>query len=144
MLINPVTNLKRCSSCQEEKPATEYNKNAGLKDGLHNQCKPCKKNSWKSPEAIKRSKQKATIRNRFKWSGFTQKDFQDKLLEQNHRCAICQTDDPGAMDWHADHDHSNGQKRGILCRKCNLGISYFDDNLDSLQAAIQYIQHYSR
>ena len=33
--------LKTCSKCKESKPLTEFHKNRGNKDGLHNYCKEC-------------------------------------------------------------------------------------------------------
>lgn len=33
--------MKRCSSCKEEKPLDEFNKNAARKDGLQYRCKAC-------------------------------------------------------------------------------------------------------
>jgi hypothetical protein len=29
--------------------------------------------------------------------------------------------------------------RGLLCRNCNQGLGHFDDNRDSLQQAISYL-----
>ena len=144
MKINSLTNLKKCSSCKEDKPAEHYNANKALPDGLHNQCKPCKKTSWRSPESIARGKKKSTDRNRFKWSGFTPEEFNSKLEEQGNKCGICGTDDPGKANWHADHNHNTFQKRGILCRKCNTAIAYLQEDPEIMQKAIYYIQHYSR
>lgn len=142
MLIDTATGLKRCSSCKEHKAAEHFSTNSKQKDGLHNQCRPCKRKSI-SPEAKARGALKSTILNRYKWSGFTQEDFKKKLLEQGKKCAICKTEDPGKMGWQADHCHKTKTKRGLLCRKCNLGISYFNDDPNALLKAIQYIDHYT-
>ena len=142
MIINTITGLKRCSSCKEEKTAENFSTNSTLKDGLHNQCRPCKRKSISS-EAKARGKARSTILNRFKWSGFTEEDFNKKLIEQEGKCAICKTSDPGKMGWQADHCHKTTIKRGLLCRKCNLGISYFNDDPIVLLEAIQYINNYT-
>ncbi len=34
---------KQCTKCKIEKDFTEFNKNKRTKDGLHSQCKQCKK-----------------------------------------------------------------------------------------------------
>lgn len=36
---------KRCSTCKETKPVSEFGKNRSREDGLHTQCKVCKKKS---------------------------------------------------------------------------------------------------
>lgn len=75
-------------------------------------------------------------------SGFTQEDYEQKLIEQNGKCAICGTNDNGKQDWCADHDHDTGTKRGLLCHKCNTGIGLLKDNTEVLQAAIDYLNKY--
>jgi hypothetical protein len=39
-----------------------------------------------------------------------------------------------------DHDHDTGQVRGWLCKRHNLGLSYFNDSPDLLRKAVQYIE----
>ena len=137
-------NTKRCSSCKVEKPLSDFNKNKSGKLGVHNQCRMCAR-LWKpSPEALKVSRRKTREWNRKKLSGFTPEDFESKLKEQGYRCAICGTEDPGATNWHADHDHKTGMKRGVLCHKCNTGLGLLKDDVDILCAAIEYINHYTR
>ena len=135
---------KRCSSCKEEKNLSEFNKNKSGKFGVHNQCRQCA-SLWKpSPEALKVSRQRTREWNRKKSSGFTPEDFENKLKEQEYKCAICGTEDPGATNWHADHDHKTGQKRGILCHKCNTGLGLLKDDINVLCSAIEYLNHYTR
>lgn len=134
----------RCSTCKQTKSADNFNKNKTTKSGLHNQCRDCQK-LWKpKPEALARSRQKTREWNRLKLTGFTPEDFENKLAEQNYKCAICGTEDPGATNWHADHDHKTGQKRGILCHKCNTGLGLLKDDIDILCSAIEYLNHYSK
>jgi Recombination endonuclease VII len=40
---------------------------------------------------------------------------------QGGRCAICDTPGPerGVGCLHIDHDHANGQRRGLICNDCN-------------------------
>ena len=35
--------MKKCRICEEEKPESEFNKNARRKDGLQNECRVCDK-----------------------------------------------------------------------------------------------------
>ena len=58
-------------------------------------------------------------------------------------CAICGVlkVEPGkrGSGMHIDHDHRTGKIRGTLCDRCNRGIGMFDDSVEKLQAAIQYL-----
>lgn len=136
--------IKKCSTCQETKSLEDFNKNRSSKTGYHNQCRPCTK-LWKpSPEALKEARRKTREWNRLKFTGFTQEDFKSKLEEQNGVCAICGTDDPGKLDFCADHDHETMQKRGVLCRKCNAGLGQFNDNPELIAKAIEYLSHYTK
>lgn len=136
--------IKRCSSCKTEKEISQFNKSKDKKFGLHNQCRQCAK-LWKpSPEALKISRQKTREWSRLKFSGFTQKEYEVKLKEQNYSCAICCTIDSGPMDFHADHDHKTGKKRGVLCQKCNTGLGLLKDDIEILCAAIEYLNKYTK
>jgi hypothetical protein len=33
--------------------------------------------------------------------------------------------------------------RGILCHNCNRGLGYFQDNIQSLSSAIEYLNSYN-
>ena len=136
--------MKQCSTCKTKKELPEFNKNKSGKLGLHNQCRDCSK-KWKpSDEQRKRYNERTRNWNRKKLSGFTKEDFDNKLAEQDYKCAICGTDDPGATNWHADHDHKTEQKRGILCQKCNTGLGLLQDDINNLCSAIEYLNHYTK
>jgi hypothetical protein len=57
------------------------------------------------------------------------------------KCAICATPQ-GARRLARDHCHRTGLRRGDLCIKCNLGIGYFNDDLELMMNAIRYLRHY--
>lgn len=63
--------------------------------------------------------------------------YQKLLEQQNHKCFICETE-----DWRnlaVDHNHQTGQVRGLLCTKCNTGIGQFQDNIELLLKAVEYL-----
>lgn len=43
-----------------------------------------------------------------------------------------------------DHEHGTLRFRGVLCHRCNLGLGYFDDSLESLRKAVSYLERYER
>ena len=38
-----------------------------------------------------------------------------------------------------DHCHETNRIRGLLCRRCNIGLGMFKDNVNILAEAIQYL-----
>ena len=70
--------------------------------------------------------------HKLKKYGITGQEYDQILLEQNERCAICgKHQDENDMAFAVDHDHNNGMVRGLLCSRCNTslyGIEYFMDN----------------
>lgn len=86
-------------------------------------------------EKVKASNAKGELRRSH---GITPADKERILLEQDCRCAICETDDPGSSGWFIDHDHSQTEKsllriRGILCFKCNTSLGMNGDTLESIE-----------
>ena len=64
----------------------------------------------------------------------------DALLErQGGVCAICAK--PSKKTLCVDHCHSTGTIRGLLCRKCNLGLGCLADDQAALIAALAYLGH---
>jgi hypothetical protein len=59
------------------------------------------------------------------------------LLESQHGlCAIC----VARPAIHVDHDHATGAVRGMLCFRCNAALGQFDDAVDRLHRAADYLQ----
>lgn len=59
------------------------------------------------------------------------------LVDFGDTCGICETKFATAPQ--VDHDHTTGLVRGLLCRRCNIGLGAFKDNQNSLIAAIRYL-----
>ena len=72
--------------------------------------------------------------------------YDDMYEEQQGRCAICGTDEPGGHGKHfaVDHDHRSGQVRSLLCESCNTGLGKFKDNPDLLRLAQLYLLVHDR
>jgi Recombination endonuclease VII len=73
--------------------------------------------------------------------GLTPEEF-DRIVEaQDGKCAICLTP-PGRRSLHLDHDHKTGHARGLLCKDCNHMLGCAEDEIEILEAAIEYLQKY--
>jgi hypothetical protein len=85
---------------------------------------------------------KKCIRNNFlkRLYGITPEDYTRMFTEQNGCCAICNKNQKKLSKRLAvDHDHETNQIRELLCGACNAAIGIFEDNIELLQAAIQYL-----
>ena len=67
--------------------------------------------------------------------GITLIEYEKIYQEQGGLCKICRKQEK----LYVDHNHMNGIVRGLLCHKCNVGIGYFEDSVDSLKNAIKYL-----
>jgi hypothetical protein len=81
--------------------------------------------------------------------GLTRDEFNRMLASQGSRCAICGTDDPRTPhsksdSWNVDHDHETKRVRGLLCGPCNMGLGSFEDDIDRMTEAIQYLKRYRK
>lgn len=79
--------------------------------------------------------------------GMTVEEFHLLLQEQRERCAICRKKLPAGTDSIAlviDHDHRIDRPRGLLCRRCNLGLGHFLDSRETLLRAIEYLKRWAK
>lgn len=71
--------------------------------------------------------------------GIIDNQYEDMLEAQGYKCAICHDDLLAVASRHIDHCHNTGEVRGILCRRCNLGLGHFRDSIELLAAAAIYL-----
>lgn len=75
--------------------------------------------------------------------GVTWEQYEQMLADQNGTCAICPRTSSGkGRPLDVDHDHVTGKARGLLCSRCNRGISFFLDDPELLRSAIAYLEMY--
>lgn len=68
--------------------------------------------------------------------------YQAMLQAQSGRCAICNVVMDGTPC--IDHDHETNAVRGLLCKRCNFGIGWFDDTPGKILAAYFYLLAHGR
>lgn len=72
--------------------------------------------------------------------GISLDEYNEKLLSQNNRCAICKREKLlNEKSFAVDHNHETEKVRGILCHGCNAGIGCFIENTQFLEEAINYL-----
>lgn len=72
--------------------------------------------------------------------GFTYENYLELLEKQNYSCAICgKHQDNCSRQLSADHCHSTGKVRGLLCFDCNSAIGRLGDNYEGVMRAANYL-----
>lgn len=72
--------------------------------------------------------------------GLSLSDYDALVAAQKGVCAICTLPCETGKNLAVDHDHKTGKVRGALCMKCNQAIGLFDDSVDLMQRAIEYLK----
>ena len=161
--------MKRCPKCKTSRPLQSFYKDQSRKDGLQPWCKPCcieAKAAWLARNRDKartygreyarahrdQPKHRAYMRawwkknshrykdkERIRTYGLTLDAYRAMIQAQGSVCAICRKACATRQRLSVDHDHQTGIVRGLLCRKCNLGIGHLGDDPAILQRAIDYL-----
>lgn len=160
--------LKFCPRCSQTKPLSEFHKSTqgpdarltGSKGGKgHNPalaqssyCKPCHldySREYHKRPGVQEQRAKWRLRRNMAKYGITPETYEEMLLAQGRKCAICGTDEPGGQEnaqgiarFAVDHCHSTGKVRGLLCTRCNTGIGMFNEDISAMAAAIAYIEDF--
>lgn len=94
---------------------------------------------FKSPNGKRQSYRYAHIKAKY---GLDADRYEAMIEEQNNKCYICNNEFEDYKDKriHADHCHTTGKVRGLLCGYCNKGLGFFGDNIERLERAIQYMK----
>src|SRR5579872_193612 len=153
--------MKTCITCKQDKPDDAYYKDSKHSDRLRGSCIECmaaQNKTWRkeNPEKERASgrtwrknnhtRQRQTEKSRElkKKYGLTIEDYEAIMMAQNHKCAICRT--PlimyGSMigKTAVDHNHANGQVRGILCWHCNCALGSMRDNVEIAKSCVEYLE----
>ena len=77
--------------------------------------------------------------------GIGAREYQRKLHEQNHCCAICGSEGFKMAEHHrmylvVDHDHDTGKVRNLLCHNCNRALGLLQDSPDIVAKAHEYLK----
>lgn len=147
------THQKSCSICLKVKPAEDFYPRKNRPLGLSPQCIDCEKKRAarnmrerrrRDPEQARKYDREYRRKNPDKVKNMSlKKNYKIDLIEykamfarQEGRCEICSNYDR----LNVDHCHSTKKVRSLLCGNCNKGLGHFKDNLQLLEAAIQYLK----
>ena len=135
---------RACACCRLVQPLEAFYVDRAKPLGRTYRCKVCvrvaQKRLSQSPSSIAAQAAKMRKRN----YGITSEQYQAFLVDQGGVCAICQRPEDAkhkgsARSLSVDHDHGTGRIRGLLCRSCNAGIGFLNDDANLLARAIKYL-----
>lgn len=73
--------------------------------------------------------------------GLTLEEYDEMLVRQSGRCAICKTKQCfTGFRFAVDHDHTTGAIRGLLCRRCNQVLGQLGENPQLFEEAANYLR----
>lgn len=132
---------KTCNKCKKTKSIDFFSTIPSRKDRLGNMsyrsnCKSCDRKYFNERYANDPNAQY------YKMIKYRYDISKDELLmmikNQNNKCKICNTEFTNNKP-NIDHCHNTGKVRGLLCSKCNNGIGQFNDDIELLKEAINYL-----
>lgn len=94
----------------------------------------------KSLNTKERSNRRVKRMKLMKAFGINADQYEAMLMEQNYVCAICKKSDVCNRALAVDHCHHTKKVRGLLCTNCNMALGKFQDNLQNLLNAIEYMK----
>ncbi len=121
-VLAPQTDGTRvCTKCGEEKDLTDFHVPYYKKDNVPGRSYSCKSCISHQRRLLVRLKD-------------------DHPKPADMRCACCSE----VKDTlHLDHNHITDSFRGYICINCNHGLGKFNDSIEKLQAAVDYLNERS-
>lgn len=138
---------KDCSRCGESKDRAEFWRSKRSKDGLQSYCRECSMAYEREKYTAGNRKPGARARHLRQKYDLTEGEFEAMLVGQGCRCAICgehaaasnPQGRPTDQAFRVDHNHRDGEVRGLLCNTCNRVLGLFNDDVDRFMAAAAYL-----
>ena len=158
--------MKTCKDCGKRKPLSDF---YTYKNYVFSHCKECNLErgySWvkNNPEKSRKYQKEWSENNRPKLRAsykryreknkpivaLHRKEWNDRerqkiisclMPKQKGGCAICKKPF-GNLQPHFDHNHNTGEIRGLLCRRCNIGLAFIENEKGFAEEAIKYISNY--
>lgn len=132
-------NRRVCKQCRESLDYSEFDQNS---KGIPNRniCKSCRRD--RRTKMDKRSGDGLRSYRMYYQYGLTLEQYDQMNKDQNGLCKLCNRESKNfwGTKLAVDHCHITGKVRGLLCDKCNKGLGQFEDNIEVLQKAIEYLK----
>jgi len=111
----------KCTKCQTDRDPSWYPRDR-------------RRRSWRTPWC------RVCLRaaSRLRRTGLSQAEYDALMAEQDGKCGICAMPFDDQTQTRIDRS-ANGAVRGLLCPRCKVGLSTFQDDVERLRAAVGYL-----
>lgn len=140
--IDYAAKTRLCSKCGVWKSWDEFTPNK-VRIAPHPRCKQCsveihREKRRKNPTLYARAMRNRDLKRLY---GIDLADYERMLEKQGFCCKLCKSKKSGNKSgvFCVDHCHTSGVVRGLLCCRCNVGLANWDEDIDRMLLAIQYI-----
>lgn len=120
--------LRICNKCNKHLPLSCFSAHSGS-NYLRPECRECNNEMSRLRSELKKIYGMPPIGYKCPVCGGCEKEVGGKGGERNG-------------PWVLDHCHEEKDFRGWLCHKCNRGIGCFDDDIEKLNKAINYLNNF--
>ncbi|MCK5607318.1 hypothetical protein KAR91_35875 [Candidatus Pacearchaeota archaeon] len=130
---------KLCNICNEKKLLSDFGRHPKARDGHINRCKECQCKVDKKYRQTEKGKI-ATLRHNLKHEyGMTVEQYNQMFADQNGVCFLCGKPELDRR-LSVDHNHETGKIRSLLCRRCNMCVGIFENDIDLVKQILKYIK----
>ena len=145
----PTQSERQCTKCGQMKPANEFDLVAS-KRRLQSHCKSCKAERYSiwqknNPDNHRRR----DLHSKLRAHGVSPEQYAEMVNLQNNLCSICNSPetrtrkDGSLCPLSIDHCHKTNRIRKLLCRRCNVAIGLFNDDIEWMEKALAYLKENS-
>jgi hypothetical protein len=117
-------------------------------------CRDCKIKSAKTYRSIGTNYKQNVLNQKLKKYNLSHDRYWEMIKESNNTCFICGLSETrifkgSICELSIDHCHKSEQEgilkpRGLLCFRCNTSLGGFQDNIELLQSAIDYLNKHKQ
>lgn len=129
-----------CPSCDTIKPLDCFCKDSYATLRIAVYCKEC--TSEKGHLSYCQSKNKRRNYEYQRLYKISLEEYNNMLAKQEKKCLICGKKEEDKKHLAVDHNHKTGEVRGLLCSACNIALGGFNDSIDLLNKACDYLKKY--
>lgn len=148
--------MSRCKSCLKDIDLKRKDKTSQYKKKWKMNNKDKAKNYYENnkEKILRKSRERnATPEGKIKQKiinlkryNLTLEQYNKMLINQNHKCAICNIDEVNTKTKRlvVDHNHNTNEIRNLLCSPCNFLIGLAKENPEILRKSAEYLEKFNK
>lgn len=130
-----MTNIE-CKDCKAERERRGKPRPAAVRPVLAGSGGRCHTHNVQRKRLVKAGAHERRVQKVY---GLKPGQYGEIYLFQKGVCAICRRATGATRNLSVDHDHRNGQVRGLLCRPCNDLLGHLRDDVEAARRIYGYL-----